>query len=149
MIEKSIPNELGKLCKGTYLLILEPFPWTNITPRLHKSLAQSEELLREDNSGYGFKCFSEEGSEACNTLITKYREHLARNTSFEDNIIDIFVKLACESDPVLLGIRSKLRCERCGEEGHTRRSAKCCSKYDSIDTIDASIDCLVHSLFVK
>ena len=29
-------NELGKLCKGTYLLILESFPWANITPTLHK-----------------------------------------------------------------------------------------------------------------
>ena len=61
-------NELGKPCKSTYLLILESFPWANITPTLHKLLAHSEEL-REINFGYGFKCFSEEGSETCNKLI--------------------------------------------------------------------------------
>ena len=142
-------SELGKLCKSTYLLILESFPWANITPTLHKLLAHSEELLREINFGYGFKCFSEEGSEACNKLIRKYREHLARKTSFEDNISDIFIRLASESDPGLLEFRSKLRCERCGEEGHTRRTAKCCSKYDSKDNMQTSIDSLVHSIIVK
>ena len=35
----------------------------NINPTLHKLLAHSEELVREINFGYGFKCFSEEGSE--------------------------------------------------------------------------------------
>ena len=75
--------------------------------------------------------FSEEGSEACNKLIRKYKEHLARKTSFEDNISDIFIRLAPESDPGLLEIRSKFRSKRCGEEGHTRRAVKCCSKYDS------------------
>ena len=38
-------NELGKLCKGTYLLNLESFPWANITHTLRKLLAHSEELL--------------------------------------------------------------------------------------------------------
>ena len=80
-------SELGKLCKSMYLLILESFPWANITPTLHKLLDHSEELLRETNFGYGFKCFSEEGSEACNNLIRKYREHLARKTSFEETIL--------------------------------------------------------------
>ena len=70
---KILTNELGKLCKGTYLLIFESFPWANTIPTLHKFLAHSEELLREVNSGYGFKCFSEERSEACNKLIRKYR----------------------------------------------------------------------------
>ena len=64
--QKVNTNELGKLCNGTYLLILESFPWANITPTLHKFLAHCEDLLREVNSWYGFKCFSEEGSEVCN-----------------------------------------------------------------------------------
>ena len=99
--------ELGNLCRDTYLLILDSFPWANISPTLHKVLAHSEELLIEMNAGHGFKCFSEEGSEACNKLIRRYREHLARKTSFEDNIIDVFVRLASESDPVLVKSRSK------------------------------------------
>ena len=35
-------------------LILESFPWANITPTLRKLLAHSEELLSEVNSGFGF-----------------------------------------------------------------------------------------------
>ena len=49
-------EEFGSLCKDTYLLILDSFPWANITPSLHKLLAHSEEILREMNSGYGLKC---------------------------------------------------------------------------------------------
>ena len=125
-------------------LILDSFPWANISPTLHKVLAHSEELLREMNAGHGFKCFSEEGSEACCKLIRRYREHLARKTSFEDNIIDVFVSLASESDPVLVESRSKLICDRCGEHGHTKRT-RCCN-YDYI--INRSIDSLVQSLII-
>ncbi|KAI6651099.1 hypothetical protein LOD99_5449 [Oopsacas minuta] len=118
-------EELGNLCTDTYLLILQSFPWVNITPTLHQLLAYSEEILREMNFGYELKCFSEEGSEACNKLIRKYMEHLARKTSFEDNVIDIFLRLSFESDPVLMKSRSTVVCEKCGEHGHARR-AKCC-----------------------
>ena len=58
-------QEFGILCTNTYyLLILEYFPWVNITPILHKLLAHSEEILRKINNGCGLKSFSEEGSEA-------------------------------------------------------------------------------------
>ena len=113
-------EEFGNLCRNTYLLILDSFPWANISPTLHKLLAHSEEILRDINFGYGLKCFSEEGSEACNKLIRKYREHLARKFSFEDNLVDIFIRLASDSDPVLLTYRTTSVCEKCGEYGHTK-----------------------------
>ena len=139
-------NQFGNLCTNTYLLILDSFPWVNISPTLHKVLAHSEELLRDLNSGFGLKCFSEEGSEACNKLIRKYREHLARKTCFEDNIVDIFIRLASESDPVLVNYRPNLVCERCGEHGHTKRAKSCKHKYYS----DLhSIDNIVDSLIIK
>ena len=72
--------------------------------------AESEELLRENNFRYGCMCFCGEGSEACNRLIQKYTEHLARKTLIEDNASDIFISPASR----LLEFRSKLRCERCG-----------------------------------
>ena len=87
----------------------------------HSHFTQMISALRRTAKGNRFKCFSEEGSETCNKLIRKYREHLARITSFEDNISDIFIRLASESDQGLLEFRSKSRCERCREEGHTRR----------------------------
>ena len=92
---------------------------------LHKLLAHSEELIRDTNSGYGLKSFSEEGTESCNELIRKYRENLSRKSSFEGNIIDVFVRLVSQSDPVLIGYRKNLFCERCGQSGHTMRT-KCC-----------------------
>ena len=39
--------------------------------------------------------------------------------------MDIFVKLATQSDPVSVCYRRVLNCERCGQSGHTVRS-KCC-----------------------
>ena len=95
--------ELGNACRDTYLLLLDSFPWANVTPTLHKVLSHSGELL-EINPSYGYKCFSEEISEACSKLIHIFREHLSRKTSFEDNIVDIFVRLASESDLVLQGV---------------------------------------------
>ena len=107
-------------------------------------LADSEELIRDVNSGYGLKFLSEEGSEACNKLIRKYRENLARKTCFEDNIVDIFVRSASESDPIL--VESKLVCEICGEYGHTRR--KCC-KNVNIDILQSTIDNIVDKLIFE
>ena len=139
-------EEFGNLCTDTYLLILDDFPWANVTPSLHKLLAHSEEILREMNSGYGLKCFSEEGSEACNKLIRRYRERLARKTSFEDNVVDIFIRLVSESDPVLVKYRSIPVCEKCGEYGHTRR-AKCC-KGNVTDSLESSIENIIQTLII-
>ena len=64
------------------------------------------------NVGFGLKDFSEEGTESCNKLIRKYRENLARKNSFETNLMDIFVGLASQSDPISVSYRRSLTCER-------------------------------------
>ena len=115
----------GDLCTDTYLLIVDSLPWVSITPTLHRVLTHSEEILNEFNFRRGLKSFSEEGSEACNKLLRKYRENLARKSSFENNAVDILVRLASESDPVLNQFRFKLVCERCFEHGHTKRAKGC------------------------
>ncbi|KAI6661435.1 hypothetical protein LOD99_13307 [Oopsacas minuta] len=71
-------DKLNSLCKDTYESILSNFPWANVTPSLHRLLAHSTELVRDCNGGFGLKNFSEEAVEACNKLIRRYREHLAR-----------------------------------------------------------------------
>ena len=139
-------NELGNMCRATYLLILESFPWVSITPSLHKLLAHSEELIRDCNSGYGLKCFSEERLESCNKLVRRFRENLSRKNSFESNIMDIFVRLSSESDPALLSFRKVLVCERCGESGHIKKT--CCSMQDEY-TSETGIDGLIYSLMTK
>ena len=133
---------LETICKDTYLMILDKFPWASITLTLHKVLAHSEELLRESNSSLGLKNISE-GSESCNKLIRRYREHLARKISFEANISDIFVRLVSESDPVLTLFRSKLVCEKCHTIGHTSR-AKCCRKRIESSSIEIIVNSVLY-----
>ena len=105
---------------------------------------------RRINTRYQFwlwiEIFVREGSEECNELIRKYRENLARKTCFEDKIVDIFVRLASKSDPILVEYRSKLVCEICGEYGHTRR--KCC-KNVNIDILQSTIDNIFDKLIIK
>ena len=43
------------------------------------------------NEGFGLEDLSEEGIEACNKLIRRYRERLYQKFSFEGNIKDIFI----------------------------------------------------------
>ena len=100
---------LGELCKNTYILIIDFFQWTNISP----TLAHSEEQVRDFNSGHGLKNLSEKGTDACNKLVRRYREQLGRKTSFESITIDILVCIASESDPVLIIFRKSLKCEFC------------------------------------
>ena len=76
-------SDFGNLCKETYLLVLDSFLWASITPTLCKLLAHSEELIRESNSGYGLKCFSEEGTESCNKLVPRYREICQRKAALK------------------------------------------------------------------
>ena len=134
-------SDLGKLCKETYILVLDSFPWPSITPTLHKLLAHSEELIREHNSGYGLKSLSEEGSEACNKLVRRYREKLSRKNSFGCNTIDVFVRLSSQSDPVLVGYRRHLSCVRCGQS----ERSKCHVESQRTSNIEALISSLTIS----
>ena len=131
-----------------YLLVLDSFPWVGITPTLHRVLAHSEEILKDLNFGQGLTCFSEEETcqaEACNKLIRKYRENLARKCSFEDNVVNIFVKLVSESDPVLNQFRSKLVCE---DEENTG-TQKELSAVETNNTLHSSIGIIVDSLIIN
>ncbi|KAI6650612.1 hypothetical protein LOD99_7662 [Oopsacas minuta] len=51
-------DKLNSLCKDTYESILSNFPWTNVTPSLHRILAHSTELIPDCNGGFGLKNFS-------------------------------------------------------------------------------------------
>ena len=90
-----------KLCSETYETILTNYPWIHITPTLKKLLANAPQIISDHNDGFGLEALSEEGLEACNKLIRRYREWLSRKFSFEDNITDVFVRLISQSDPIL------------------------------------------------
>ena len=69
---------------------------------------------------------------------------LSRKNNFESNIIDIFVRLSSQSDPVLVSYRRNLFCARCGQSGHTERM-KC--KIESQQT--SNIENLISSLTIS
>ena len=97
-----VTEELIVVSRKLYLLILNTFSWANITPMLHKVLAHAPDIISTFNNGVGLEQLSEQGLDASNKLIRRYRERLSRKFSFEDNIRDIFPRMLCQSDPVLL-----------------------------------------------
>ena len=105
------------ICKDNYQLILDHYPWANVTPTLHKILAHSFELMVRNNEGRGMKAFSEEGLESCNKYIKRYRQILARKTNFEDNIRDVFVRLLCQSNYVSFLQRKNIKKKHKDETG--------------------------------
>ena len=76
------------------------------TPTLHKLLAHALQIISDHNGGYGLEDLSEEGLEACNKLVRRYRERLSRKFRFEDNIRDVFIRLISQSDPILSSFRN-------------------------------------------
>ena len=113
--------------------------WKNISPN---SPFSQRSIF--SNVGFGLKDFSEEGTESCNKLIRKYRENSARKNSFETNLMDIFVRLASQSDPISVSYRRSLTCERCGQSGHSIRTT-CCESHNIQDpsniALFASLTC--------
>ena len=79
----------------------------NISPTLHKVLAHSSDIISTLNNGLGLEMLSEEGLESRNKLIRRYRERLSRKFNFNDNIKDVFTRMICQSDPLLLLNRSQ------------------------------------------
>ena len=99
---------LENVCKKTYEISIIHFPWVRISPSLHKLLAHCFQLIKRYSNGYGLQSLSEECLEACNKYVRRYRENLARKTSFSDNFRDILVRLLCFSDPVSVLNRHKI-----------------------------------------
>ena len=74
------------------------------------------------------------------------QRRLTRKTSFEDNVVDIFVWLASESKPVLVKYRLIPVYEKCREYGHTRR-AKCCKGNITV-SLELSIENITQTLII-
>ena len=93
---------LDNVCRETYESILINFSWGHVTPTLHKLLAHAPQIISDHNGGYWLEDLSEEGLEACNKLVRRYRERLPRKFSFEDNFRDVFIRLISHSDTILV-----------------------------------------------
>ena len=96
----------------------------------------------------GFKVDQPDSSGGTTSTGNVARRAFSDETSFLEYVIstvDIFVRLASQSDPVSVSYRRCIICERCGESGHSSRS-KCCradnSQTSKIDTLFASLTIL-------
>ena len=64
-------EELSGVCRKIYLLGLNTFPWVNISPKLHKVLAHSSDIISTLNNGLGLEMLSEEGLESSEQIDSK------------------------------------------------------------------------------
>ena len=132
-----------ELCLSAYQRIVATFPWASIPQSIHRFLAHSAERMRlNDCKGLG-NC-SEEGLEALHKYVRKFRSVLARKTSLNDNLSDVFSHLFVRSDLIIRNQRRVLECSVCHEFGHTKRS---CQR--RVQTCSSSDDSLVENLFIK
>eukprot|EP00088_Acartia_fossae_P039914 TRINITY_DN4153_c0_g1_i1.p1 TRINITY_DN4153_c0_g1~~TRINITY_DN4153_c0_g1_i1.p1 ORF type:complete len:755 (-),score=121.41 TRINITY_DN4153_c0_g1_i1:80-2179(-) len=109
-------------CTQLYVHLLTKLSWVSITPTLHKLLAHSAELM-EANDCHGLKNISEEGLEANNKIVRKFRSNLSRKVDQKSNLSDCLARLWIGSDPEIVMVRLKGRpkCSNCQEVGHSKR----------------------------
>ena len=72
-----------------------------ISPTVHKVLEHAPQVINEYNDGFGLENLSEEGIEASNKLIRRYRERLTRKFCFEEESNSIFIRFLSQSDPII------------------------------------------------
>ena len=98
-INRKIDTEsLDNVCRETYESIWINFSWAHVT---HQLLAHATQIISDHNGGYGLEDLSEEGLEACNKLMRRYRESLSWKFSFEENVRYVFIRLISQSDPII------------------------------------------------
>ena len=135
-------EKFGNLCTDTYIDILTHFKWVNLTPTLHKILAHSTEIIK-NNACIGVGHLSEEGLEACHKIIRRFRTSWTLQSSDDANLKDLIKKMFIISDPLFYSFRRVLKCSRCGSIGHQRN----CSVV--MDATKKSVsDLMVEGMFV-
>ncbi len=135
-------DSFEEFCQETYLHQVDSFPWASLPQSLHRVLAHSAERIKL-NDGFGLGSLSEEGLETTHKLVRRFRSLLARKTSLDDNLRDVFKHLWVRSDPVIRSHARVLLCSHCQEEGHTKRS--CPERFHSCTEED---DSKVEQFFV-
>ena len=88
--------------------IVQSFPWSVVSPSVHRILAHSWEVI-ELNNGYGLGDLSEEGLEALNKQIRNRRSHGARKDSTVNNFMDTFHHLWDRSRPTIVEMEREIK----------------------------------------
>ena len=129
-------------CTELYLHLLDNFPlihnqhlsepWISIMPSLDKLLAQSWELILNNNCE-GLQRLDESGLEGCNKILRKIRTNLSRMTSQLNNLTDTIALMWVGSDEFVQIERKKALpyCNSCRKSGH---GTSYCPKWKCVDT---------------
>ena len=131
------------LCTATYVDILTHLKWVDLTPTVHKVLAHAPELI-EKNMSMGLGHLSEEGLEACNKIIRRFRVSWTLQLNDDANLKDLLRKMWLISDPLFYSFRRTVKCRKCGDKGHQR---KCPVKQQVANVADES-DTRLDMMFV-
>ena len=101
-------DNVSRLGRQVYLLIVRRFPWAAISPSVHRILAHSWEVIQL-NDCYGLGNQSEEGLEALNKNIRSIRSKGASKTSTENNFTDVWNHLWDRSRPTIVDMERKIQ----------------------------------------
>ena len=108
------------LCTSTYIDVLTHLKWVELTPSVHKILAHAPELI-EKNMSMGLGNLSEEGLEACNKIIRRFRTYWTSQVNDDTNLKDLLRKMWLISDPLFYSYRRTIKCPKCGDTGHQKK----------------------------
>ena len=105
-------DKFGALCTNTYIDILIYLAWADLTPTVHKILAHSTELVK-NNSCLGVGHLSEEGLEAQHKIIRKFRASWTLQSSDDANLKDLIKKMFLISNPLFYSFRRTINKHKC------------------------------------
>ena len=120
----AIPDEVMSLCKELMIFEKTNFPWAMLSASVNSMCGHNPELS-EVNQVRPIAIYAEQGSEAWNKYIRAYKSGpaaRARQTSIQENILDIFNRMMIKSHPTIASRKRQLQCNRCERLGHTIRS---------------------------
>ena len=116
------------------------FPWAMLSPSVHSMCGHNPELF-EITRGAPIAIYSEQGSEAWNKFIRSFKSGpcaRARQTSIQDNILDIFNRMMIKTHPEVASRKRQSRCTGCDKLGHTVRSCPLVVTSKKVDTLERS-----------
>ena len=124
--KRVIASKIGALCTELMVFEKKSFPWAMLSPSVHSMCGHNPELFRI-TEGSPIAIYSEQGSEAWNKFIRSFKSGpaaRARQTSIQENILDIFNRMLIKSHPEVASRKRQSKCNQCGKLGHTVRSCQ-------------------------
>jgi len=92
-------------CLQTAKYYVKKYPWSNLTPTLHKLLIHSPVIIQRALLPIGV--LSEEAAEATNKVIRKFREEHSRRMDRTRCNLDVIKRLLLMSDPYFSGLAKR------------------------------------------